>query len=109
MPNTILAGLSAKQLRKAASLRERIDALEAGFASLLGSPSQPRGRRRMSAAARAKISAGQKARWTERAGRKSRKGGRGGRRKMSAAGRAKLAANLRKRWAKAKAAGKTSL
>ncbi len=73
--NSILNNLSAPQLRKAAALREKIDRLEKELSQLLGSPSELRtnrinvaasrkqGRRRMSAAARAKIAAAARARW----------------------------------------------
>ena len=73
--NSILNNLSAPQLRKAAALREKIDGLEKELNQLFGSPSEPRtnridvavgrkrGRRTMTAAARAKIAAAAKARW----------------------------------------------
>ena len=65
----------------------------------------------MSAAARAKIGAAQRARWAKQ------KNGTAataapvvkGRRKMSAASRAKIAAAARARWAKAKAANRRTL
>jgi len=69
-----------------------------------------RGPRRMSAAARAKISAAQKARWAKQkgqaapkkasAGKAAKKAG--GRRGMSAAGRKRLSELMRKRWAERK-------
>ena len=102
-----LANLSAKQLRQAAQLKERIDSLEAELTRVLGAASasgnQPR--RRMSAAAIAKISAAQKARWARV------KGTAAGRRrhKMSAASKARLAAVARARWKQAKAQGKSTL
>jgi hypothetical protein len=73
--SSILNNLSAPQLRKAAALREKIDSLEKELNQLFGSPSEPRtnrtdvavsrkrGRRRMTADARAKIAAAAKARW----------------------------------------------
>jgi hypothetical protein len=68
---TSLVSLSAGQLRNAAAIREKIDKLERELASLLGgSPAAPvaaavarKGRRPMSAAARAKMAAAAKARW----------------------------------------------
>ena len=58
----------------------------------------------MSASARAKIAAAQRARWA-----KQKKAGGTGRRKMSAGARAKIAAAARARWAKAKAANRRTL
>jgi hypothetical protein len=71
-----------------------------------------RGKRRMSAAGRARIAAGAKARWAKywaKHGGKAGKPAKKGRRKMSAAARAKMAAVAKARWAKAKAAGKSRL
>jgi len=105
--NTIV-NLSAKQLRQAAALKEIIDALEAELASVLGMPSTATAgapvRRKMSAAAIAKIRAAQKARWARVKG-----VGRKPRRKMSASAKARLAAIARARWKQAKAQGKTTL
>ena len=63
-------------------------------------------RRRMSAAARARIAAAAKARWAKIKGAEPTKPKR---HKMSAAARAKMAAAARARWAKAKAAGRKRL
>jgi hypothetical protein len=60
----------------------------------------------MSAAARAKIAAAQRARWARQKG-ESANGK--PRRSMSAAARAKIAAAARARWAKAKAANRKTL
>lgn len=73
MPENILTGLSAPQLRKAAALREKIDALTKQLSNILGKTSAPaasaqsarKGKRKMSAAARAKIAAAQKKRWAK--------------------------------------------
>jgi hypothetical protein len=72
--------LSAKQLRKAANLKDKIAGLEKELTKLLGSApvlanpreSKPaRKKRRMSAAGRARIAAAQKARWAKvKAGKK---------------------------------------
>jgi hypothetical protein len=72
--------LSAKQLRKAANLKDKIASLEKELAKLLGSapvletPAETkpaRKKRRMSAAGRARIAAAQKARWAKvKAGKK---------------------------------------
>ena len=73
MANNILAGLSAQQLRKAAALREKIDALNVQLSSILGERSAPatpprrgrKGKRKMSAEAREKIAAAQRRRWAK--------------------------------------------
>lgn len=65
--------LSVEQFRKAASLKEEIEALEAELTKLLGAPSEPVAdkapkttkKRGMSAAGRARIAAAQKARWAK--------------------------------------------
>jgi hypothetical protein len=110
--------LTAKQLRQAADLKERIDALQETFSQLVGAPApapapasvvvtEKRKRKKISAAGIARIRAAQKARWAaikqDNAAPTPKK------RKVSAAGRAKLAALARARWAKIKAAGKSSL
>ena len=105
--------LSASQLRHAADIKDKIESLQKELARLLGSTdgaAAPRKRRKMSAAARAKIAAAARVRWAKVKGRKSAaKPVEKARRKMSAAGRAKIAAAARARWKKAKAQGKNSL
>ncbi len=112
---TNLATVSVQQLKRAIVLREQIEKLEGELAGILGestvhSPSANgvSGRRKMSAAARAKIGAAQRARWA-----KQKKGAPTGvikgKRKMSAAARAKISAAARARWAKAKAANRKTL
>jgi hypothetical protein len=77
MPVISLKGLTAKQLRQAAAIRERIDDLEKQLANILSGVggggdtttevvSKPK--RQMSAAARAKIAAAQKRRWARAKG-----------------------------------------
>lgn len=106
---TTLQNLTADQLRKAISIKEEIEKLEAELVGITGgapAPRKGRKRRRMSRAARAAIAAAQRARWAKI------KGGEAvpkKRRRMSAAGRARIAAAARARWAKAKAAGKKRL
>lgn len=108
--------LSTEQLRKALHLREQIEALEQQLSAILGgvgeasSPVAVKGskKRKMSAAGRRAIAAGQKARWAKLNG-NSEKPAKKGRRKMSPAAKAKMAAVARARWAKVKAAGKSSL
>ncbi|MGH7968825.1 MAG: hypothetical protein ACREIC_08880 [Limisphaerales bacterium] len=107
--------LSAHQLRRAAELKEKIESLQSELSGLLGAPSPSGGngsarKHHMSAAAIARISAAQKARWAKI---KKATGGKSapqkGKRKMSAAGRARLAAIARARWKAAKASGKSVL
>jgi hypothetical protein len=68
MANT-LRDLTVAQLKKAAAIKERIEQLERDLTGILGIPEAMtvggivRRRRKMSAAARAKISAAAKARW----------------------------------------------
>jgi hypothetical protein len=112
--NSLFSSVSAQQLRKAAGIKERIEALHSELARILGSNNEagaralPRKRRKMSRSAIAKISAAAKARWARIKG-ASGKSGRKPRRKMSAAARARLSALAKARWKKAKAQGKTAL
>jgi hypothetical protein len=133
MTNT-LSNLTAKQLRQAATIREKIDALEKDLADILnltpeapvaarkpGRPRKqavasvqaPKGKRRMSKAGRARIAAAAKARWAtfRAAGKVAAPAPAASKpeRRVSAAARAKMAAAAKKRWAMAKAAGKKSL
>ena len=68
--------ISASQLRRAADIKDKIESLQGELNQLLGNGSavaakpEPK-RRKMSAAARAKIAAAQRARWAKvRAGKK---------------------------------------
>jgi uncharacterized protein YoxC len=90
MSNSSLASLSAKQLKKAAKVRERLDKLQTQLENILGVSATP------SEAASSGRKSGGKA--TRRR-----------RRKVSAAARAKLSAAAKRRWAKRKAAGKSTL
>ncbi|MBU6409367.1 MAG: hypothetical protein KGR98_03170 [Verrucomicrobia bacterium] len=108
-----LTQLTAGQLRHAANLAEKIQSLQSELERLLGArsaASRPsaashprRGSRMMSAAARARIAAAQRARWAKV---RAKRGPVPARRKnrLSAAGRARIVAAVRARWAKAKAA-----
>jgi hypothetical protein len=106
-----LLSLTTKQLRRAADLKEEIEALNTELASILGAPAltpaKTRKKRGMSAAGRAAVAAAQKARWAKIKAAKHVKPVK--RRKMSAAGRARISAAAKARWAKAKAAGKKRL
>jgi len=107
-----LASLTAVQLRRAAGLKEKIDALNKELASILGAPAstpaKTRKKRGMSAAGRAAVAAAQKARWAKAKGQKAKQA-QPKKRKMSAAGLANIRAAQKARWAKARAAGKTTL
>jgi hypothetical protein len=81
--NLLISELSAKQLRQAANLKERIDSLQGELNHILGSSS-------LGAAVK------------QRHGAKPK-------RTTSAATKAKLAAVARARWKKAKAQGKSAL
>jgi hypothetical protein len=117
-----ITSLTARQLRRAADIKERIEALEKELSQLLGglasAPAQapaaaaaPARRKlsKISAAGIARIRAAQRLRWA--AVRKAIAAGKPGpkRRKLSAAGRARLVALARARWAKVKASGGKAL
>jgi hypothetical protein len=114
--NASLINITAQQLRKAATLKEQIENLEHELQRLLGggtASANGAGRtpnRRMSAAGRATIAAGARARWAKiKRGPGPTNHATKPRRKMSAAAKARLAAIARARWRKAKAAGKSAL
>jgi hypothetical protein len=104
------SSLSVVQLRKAVAIKERIEQLEARLASVVADTTAPlatgKKRRRMSAAGRARIAAGARARWAKIKGQKEspRK-----KRKVSVTARLRLSAAAKARWKRAKAAGKTTL
>jgi hypothetical protein len=113
-----LSSLTTAQLRHAAGLKEKIEALNKELASILGASTPvaakaPAKKSGMSTAGRAKIAAAQKARWAKVKTAKPaakpavkapvKKTG------MSAAAKAKLSAAAKARWAKVKAAGKKTL
>lgn len=108
---TNLLSLTSVQLRHAAQIKDKLAALEKQLAAILGSASAPAPKKsRMSAAARAKIAAAQKARWAKVKGKKSAaKPISKKKSKMSAAAKAKLSALAKARWAKVKANGKKKL
>jgi hypothetical protein len=109
-----ITDLSAQQLRRAANIKDKIQSLENELGKILSSSikpvaaAAPKKKRKMSAAGRAKIAAGQKARWAKAKGQKMKQS-QPKKRKMSAAARAKISAAAKSRWAKAKAAGKKTL
>jgi|SRR6266571_2641005 len=73
MPSNAFADLSLQQLKKAVTIREKIESLEKELSRIIGTGTPgvtkaPRKKRKVSAAARAKISARMKARWAKRKG-----------------------------------------
>ena len=114
--NTSLSNLTARQLRQAADIRERIDTLQREMGRILsssapaGNGASPQKKSAMSPAVRARIAAAARARWAKIKGKRgSAKAQPPPIRKMSAEARARLAAIARARWKKAKAAGKKAL
>jgi hypothetical protein len=113
-----LQHLSVKQLRRVVAIKERMERLEAKLASVTGdeasdasaAPVGRRRRRKMSAAAKARIGAAQRKRWAKVKGRATAaKTGVKRKRRVSAATKARLAAVAKARWARVKAAGKSTL
>jgi hypothetical protein len=118
--NNLLSSLTIHQLRQAADVKEKIEALNKELTLLLGVSATIATRApkkgRMSASAKAKIAAAQKARWAEvKAARPLVKQTKTAaqapvkKRTMSAAAKAKISAAAKARWAKIKASGKKSL
>src|SRR5881394_2807292 len=74
MPSNAFADISLQQLKQAIAIREKIESLEKELSRIIGGGSRtpktaaPRSKGKMSAAARARISAGMKARWAKRKG-----------------------------------------
>ncbi len=100
--------VSARQLRRAADIQDQIESLQNELIRLLGNTEgsvASRKRRKMSAAARARIGVAMKARWARRLGVKAAKP----KRKLSVAARKHLAQLAKARWAKARAAGRKRL
>ena len=105
---TGLLSLSTAKLKRIIALKQQIEKLSAKLETLAGGSSAPLGRPpkkkwTMSASARAKIGAAQRARWAKAKGaaKPAKK-----KRTMSAAGRARIVAAQKARWAKIKAAKK---
>jgi hypothetical protein len=106
---TDLLNLSTAKLKRIIALKQQIERLSAQLQSLAGGPAIPGGKPpkkkwTMSASARAKIGAAQKARWAKvnAVATPAEK-----KRTMSAAGRAAVAAAQKARWAKIHAAAAT--
>ena len=104
--------LTSSQLRRAAKIQDKIEALQSKLARFLNgsdSASAPRKHRKMSAAGRARIAAAQRARWAKQRTPKTPKAAAKPKRKVSAAARNRLAQAAKARWAKARAGGRKSL
>jgi truncated hemoglobin YjbI len=106
--------LTPQQLKRAASIKEQIDELNKKLHALLGGPvrseAAPKRKRTMSASAKKKIAATQKARWANLRRAKSstdaiKPAAKAKKKRMSPAARAKLSAKLKAYWA-AKKPGK---
>jgi hypothetical protein len=114
---TNLENLSVDQLRKVVAIKEKIEQLHSELDSLVNgngaAVGRPAGRRHMSASARARIGAAQRARWAKVKGRRGNgaaaKPEKKAKRRVSRVTRARLAAAAKARWAKAKAAGQATL
>jgi len=98
--------ISRDSLEKALSIRRQIETLESRLAALLGRaissrPTTGKGRRHMSAAARAKIAAAARARWARFRAGKGKGAKKSGRRRggITAAGRRRLSQLMKARWA----------
>jgi hypothetical protein len=103
-----LSSLTTALLRRAADLKEKIEALNQELTSILGgsasvSPKAPKKKGGMSAAGRARVAAAQKARWAKVRAAKPAVKAPARKNKMSAAARAKIAAAQKARWARVKA------
>jgi len=105
--------LTPQQLRRAASIQEKILQLQKKLNRMFGEPTAAKDglapRRKMSAAGRARIAAAARARWARQRSTKAPKAAPKRKRKFSAAARKRLAQLAKARWAKAKASGKKTL
>jgi len=108
-----LLSLTITQLRHAADLKEKIEAMTKELASILGvsTPASAKAPKKgkMSAAGRARVAAAQKARWAKIKAAKPVAKAPVKKRTMSAAAKAKISAAAKARWAKIKSAGNKSL
>jgi len=109
-----LSDLTVNQLKRAAAIKERIEALNKELRSILGAPAKsgtaPKKKRTMSASVKRKIAAAQKTRWPNlrRATPETlpvTPAAKAKKKTMSPAARAKMSAKLKAFWA-AKKAGK---
>ena len=108
-----LSDLTINQLKRAAAIKEQIEALNKELRNLLGAPAEsgaaPKKKRTMSASVKRKIAVAQKTRWANlrrvKSATRSVKPAAKAKKKVSPATKAKLSAKLKAFWA-AKKAGK---
>ena len=109
-----LSDLTINQLKRAAAIKEQIEALNKELRSILGASAKsgaaPKKKRTMSASVKRKIAAAQKARWAnlrraKSAARSAKPAAKAKKKTVSPATKAKLSAKLKAYWA-AKKAGK---
>jgi hypothetical protein len=109
-----LHDLTVNQLKRAAAIKERIEALNKELRGILGAPAKsgaaPKKKRTMSASVKRKIAAAQKSRWAnlrrvKPAARSVKPAAKAKKKRVSRATKAKLSAKLKAFWA-AKKAGK---
>ena len=107
--------LTVNQLKRAAAIKEQIEALNKELRGILGAPTNtrpaPKEKRTMSAARKKQIAAAQKARWAnlrqaKPATRSAKPAAKPKKKTFSAATRAKLSAKLKAYWAAKKKSGK---
>jgi hypothetical protein len=106
--------LTVNQLKRAAAIKEQIEALNKELRGILGAPastrSAPKKKRTMSAATKKQIAAAQKARWanlrgTNPATQSVNPAAKAKKKKVSPATKAKLSAKLKAYWAAKKKSG----
>jgi hypothetical protein len=99
-----ISDLSVSQLQRVVAVKMKIEQLQKDLAAIFGGSGagSGQGKRVLSPSAKARIAAGQRARWAKVRHAKPR-------RKMSAAARRKFSQLAKARWAKAKAAGRKRL
>ena len=106
--------LTVNQLKRAAAIKEQIEALNKELRDILGAPATtraaPRKKRTMSTAAKKQIAATQKARWANlrraKPGTPVKRAAKAKKKTVSPATKAKLSAKLKAYWAAKKKAGK---
>jgi|ERR1043166_2687921 hypothetical protein len=112
MENSLVT-LPLAHLKKIVQIREKLESLNTQLNSVLGGRTSVGRRipqkRKMSAAGRARIAAGAKARWAKVKAGTSTEGKIRRKKTVSSAARAKLSAIAKARWAKIRAAGKSKL
>jgi len=110
-----LFDLTVSQLKRAAAIKERIEALDKELRSILGAPATtraaPKKKRTMTAAMKKQLAAAQKARWANLRRAKPttqsvKPSAKAKKKAFSSATRAKLSAKLKAYWAAKKKSGK---